>query len=97
MIDFRSLYIDTLKKLDDDICEKCKNHVECHGRSCPQFIEGNEGTLDGRPVKFQWDCRDFTFGECPMLEKTPCFQCIEQNHAHFVLDESKLEKQYDSM
>ena len=71
------------RKYRDDICDHCKNKVECKGKDCDQYISGDEGFIDGKPVKFKWDCQDFDYGTCPKMENTPCEGCSDTNYAGF--------------
>lgn len=67
----------------DDICDHCKNKVNCDSKKCTGYISGNDGFIDGKPVKFKWDCRDFDYGTCSMMENTPCFKCFENDYSGF--------------
>lgn len=67
----------------DDICDHCKNKVNCNPKKCTGYISGNDGFIDGKPVKFKWDCRDFDYGTCSMMENTPCFKCFENDYSGF--------------
>jgi len=88
---YKQLYIDALKKWDDNICDKCANnpHVVC-GKDCPGWEEGDEGYLDGKKIKFHWTCEDIDYGACAWLENTPCRDCFDENYKGFVLKEDTL-------
>lgn len=58
-----------------DSCKLCANYKPCPERECPQFVEGNEGEINGHKLEFKWTCMDFDFGDCPALENTPCHDC----------------------
>lgn len=67
----------------DDICDYCRNKVHCNPKKCTGYISGNNGLIDGKPVKFKWNCRDFNYGTCSMMENTPCFKCFENDYSGF--------------
>lgn len=97
MVDYKKLFEDLLTARctgDTVACTVCQHDIKCRGKKCPEFICGDKGYLDGKPVDFKWTCMDFTFGECPLLENTPCFHCIENDYSGFCLDEKKLSKLY---
>lgn len=60
-----------------DICDYCKHNTECKGKDCPKYISG-KGCIDenGKYYDWKWSCKDLNFGECPLLENTPCNGCI---------------------
>lgn len=63
-------------------CELCKHYVVCAGRQCPEYIEGVGATnVNGREFPdFKWSCEDFNYGQCPLLENTPCGDCDFENN-----------------
>ena len=77
-----------------DLCTYCKNFIECEGASCSDYEEYSSATGTGyfvypdgtrKEIDYPWKmtCKDLNFGECSKLEKTPCYDCIENNNAHF--------------
>jgi hypothetical protein len=68
----------------DDTCTYCENNQPCLGKECEFYIEGNEA-WDHKGCKhdWEWSCKDFNFGECPMLENTPCNRCFENDMSSF--------------
>lgn len=71
------------RKYCDDICEHCRNKIDCIPKKCSGYISGNNCLIDGKFVKSDWDCRDFDYGSCAMMEHTPCFKCFENNYSGF--------------
>ena len=68
----------------DDGCKYCKHHQPCKGKGCELYIEGREAwDHNGCRHDWTWSCEDFNFGECPMLENTPCNGCIKNNMRGF--------------
>lgn len=63
----------------DNVCLLCKHNTKCGPEICPAYISGT-GCYDVTTGKvdegWEWDCRDFNFGDCPALENTPCHDCI---------------------
>lgn len=86
---YKHLYIELLKDKDDDLCEKCRNRVQCEGKKCPDYTEGRGGFIDGRAVDFAWSCEDFNHGTCARLENTPCNGCFDDDFSGFMLKEDK--------
>lgn len=72
-----------IKKYCDDICNYCKNRIECKGKDCKEFVEGNQGYINDNPVDFHWTCEDFNYGTCPLMEHTPCNRCFERDYDGF--------------
>lgn len=68
----------------DDVCKYCKHNQPCRGKQCEFYIEG-KGAWDHKGCKhdWEWNCIDFSFGECPMLENTPCNGCIQNKRRGF--------------
>lgn len=68
----------------DDICEYCKNKVDCIPDECECYTSGGEVVfhIDGE-IESKWDCLDFDYGSCPAMEKTPCFKCFEGDYDGF--------------
>lgn len=65
-------------------CEYCKNYIACKHENCEQYIKGRGiEDLKGYTHDWQWSCEDFTYGECPMLENTPCNGCIKGDYKGF--------------
>jgi hypothetical protein len=89
---YRTLYIETLKKLADvgadDLCSMCQNRpaFSCT-KACPNYIEGQGGTIDGKLVDFRWTCMDFDWGDCDRMTGTPCHGCFDANFCNFSLKE----------
>lgn len=76
-------YINLLKACQDiDLCEYCLHHIPCKGKECPKFIQG-VGDVEGKFPDFQWTCEDINYGDCPMLENTPCQNCFADMDSHF--------------
>lgn len=68
----------------DDACKYCKHNQPCCGTKCEFYIKGKGvRDLNGYHFDWQWSCQDFTFGECPLLENTPCNGCIKNNRQGF--------------
>lgn len=67
------------------ICHFCQNNIECKGKECEKYCEGKGGYgQDGRHFPdWEWTCKDFDFGTCPLLENTPCNECFDNNHKGF--------------
>lgn len=65
----------------EDICHYCKNNIECKEEECEKYIEGQGGYgQDGQHFPdWKWNCKDFDFGTCPLLENTPCNECFDNN------------------
>lgn len=72
-----------IKKYCDEICSYCENHVDCKGKNCKAYIEGEQGFINDKPVDFHWSCEDFNYGTCPMMENTPCNGCFERDYDGF--------------
>lgn len=70
-----------LVKESEHICNFCKNNIVCEGKECPKYIEGKGGYgQDGQHFPdWEWTCKDFDFGTCPLLENTPCNECFEND------------------
>jgi hypothetical protein len=85
---YRTLYIEALKKNADDLCSLCQNKpaFSCT-KECPNYIEGKDGTIDGKLVDFPWSCMDFNWGECDRLIETPCHGCFDADFCNFALKE----------
>jgi hypothetical protein len=68
----------------NDVCRYCKHNQPCRGKECALYIEGRDA-WDHKGCKhdWEWSCIDFRFGECPMLENTPCNGCIKNNMQGF--------------
>lgn len=94
-VDTLDFYADRCHKLEEDfhelvmksanICDYCKHNTECKGKDCPKYISG-KGCIDenGKELPdWEWDCMDFDFGTCPMLEDTPCNDCIKNDNKGF--------------
>ncbi len=75
-------FIDRLKISSYDMCTICTHYLPCKGRKCPHFVEGNEGYLNGKLVKFHWTCEDCDYGDCVVREKF-CKGCIEDDFKNF--------------
>lgn len=73
-----------LKQSTDDICSYCKNTIKCNGKDC-EFYEAGTGASIGetRYPDFKWTCMDFNFGTCTAMEKTPCFECFDNDYSGF--------------
>jgi hypothetical protein len=68
----------------EDTCQYCKYDTPCKGDKCECFIEG-VGMTDEQDKYYniKWTCMDFNYGECPMLENTPCNECVQNDFGHF--------------
>ena len=77
--DFKEFMLNT-----DDVCKYCKHNQPCCGKECELYIEGKEAwDHNGCKHDWEWSCKDFNFGECPMLENTPCNGCIKNDYSGF--------------
>ena len=84
----RDKAIETIKELIrdgcEDVCELCKNHVECNKDKCNEYTEGIGVTDEkGNKLDWKWSCLDFDYGSCTKLEDTPCYECFKNNMASF--------------
>jgi hypothetical protein len=72
-------------KQSDDICDYCKNHIECAGEQCEKFEKGVGGTGDDGTEfpDWHWQCTIFDYGTCAMLANTPCNGCFENDCSGF--------------
>ena len=77
--------IKLIKKHDDDLCSKCKNHIECKGEDFDNYISGIGATgQDGEEyLDFKWTCEDFDLGTCNKLQNTPCNGCFDDDYKGF--------------
>ena len=78
-------YIVSLLKENIDVCSYCVHDKECKGEKCEGYMEGVGATGENGEnyPTFNWKCTDFRFGECPLLENTPCYKCVENNNKGF--------------
>ena len=67
-----------LKRDSDDICDYCKNRIECEGQQCEKYSSG-VGDVDGKYPDWKWDCMDFDYGTCSLLADTPCNGCFDDD------------------
>ena len=67
-----------LKRDSDDICAYCKNRIECKSQQCEKYSSG-VGDVDGNYPDWKWDCMDFDYGTCSLLEDTPCNGCFDDD------------------
>lgn len=70
--------LDDMKSLiqDDGYCKLCVHFVECKGNKCSGYFEYNEVTDEnGKVIPWKGDCRDFSWGDCPLQEDKPCRNC----------------------
>lgn len=95
MIDWRQKYIDMIIKYDDNICSKCMHDYQkiCKGsKECDGYVEGSEGFIGDKKVRYPWTCLDFDIGDCSVLQDTPCHGCVDENSknyfSHFELNEA---------
>lgn len=78
----------------EDTCKYCKHEITCNKEDCEKFESyGNKATAiypDGTEIEQEHDCEftcmDLNFGDCPMLENTPCHDCILFKCQHFEWD-----------
>ena len=84
-IDRLNEFITFLLKDSDDICHRCKNHIECKGEDCDNYISGTGATgQDGEEyLDFKWTCEDFDLGTCNKLQNTPCNGCFDDDYKGF--------------
>lgn len=88
MPDYKALYIEALKKWDDNICEKCQNNPGVCPENCPHSFEGvYEIPCEGEFLKMNITCEDLAWGDCARLRNTPCHGCLDNNFSGFVLKE----------
>ena len=78
-------YIVSLLKENVDVCSYCVHDKECKGEKCEHYMEGKGaiGPNGENYFEFKWKCTDFVFGECPFLENTPCYKCVENDNKGF--------------
>ena len=77
--DFKEFMLDS-----KDVCKYCKHNQSCYGNKCELYIEGREAWgHKGCKHDWEWSCMDFTYGECPKLENTPCNGCIKNKMRGF--------------
>lgn len=86
---YTDLYISALKRAGDDICLKCVNYHKCEKEKCKSFVSGRGGEIDGKYYDFKWTCEDFNYGECAVLENTPCHGCFDNDFSGFELKEMR--------
>ena len=68
----------------DDNCLLCGHYIQCNGKECDCYIEGNEAINEnGNRIAFQWSCMDFNWGDCPKMDDLPCKDC-DASMNHFV-------------
>ena len=81
-------FIYELKEGTDDICLYCKHEIKCAGKDCPEYISG-KGMYDksGNYIDWKWDCHDFDYGTCPMMESAPCSHCVKNKFSDFEYEE----------
>jgi len=72
----------------EDICKHCKNQIECKSKECEAYVSG-VGDIDGKYPTMKWSCEDFDFGTCPMMEKTPCNGCVDNDYCGFKLRDAQ--------
>ena len=69
--------IKELASQSKDPCKYCKHYIPCLGKECKCYVEGTEAwDQKGCKLDWQWSCMDFKYGECEMLENTPCNGCM---------------------
>lgn len=60
------------------ICGNCVHKIPCEKEKCPKYESGT-GAMDAKTGRvfpdFKWTCLDFDWGDCPMLENSPCATC----------------------
>ena len=78
-------FIISLLKEKADICSYCTHDIKCEKEKCKCYIEGigATGPNGENYPDYKWNCTDFVFGECPLLESTPCYKCIENDNKGF--------------
>ena len=91
-VDTLDFYMERCQKLEEDFlelvmqsedtCFYCKNYIACKGKECEKYCSGI-GDVDGNFPDWKWTCEDFDFGTCPLLENTPCNECIENDFKGF--------------
>lgn len=84
---YKELYVSAIKSMDCDICEKCIYYHECKGEDCPSYISGRGGYIGEKYYDYKWSCKDFNYGECAVLENTPCKDCFNNDFSGFTLKE----------
>ena len=83
MTDFDKL-LDFYKRHTEHLCESCKNYIPCKGKECEHYESGIGATDEqGNKYNWKWDCRDFNYGECEVLENTPCKGCFDNDLKNF--------------
>ena len=88
---YKALYSDMVKEHAEDPCLACakKPQITCRGRDCPGYIEGDHGEIDGKPIECHWSCMDLDWGDCPMMEGSPCKACYNNGFSEFELKEEE--------
>jgi len=72
---------DILKEGTYNICDYCKNYIECKGEDCDCYDKGI-GVIgkNGKEFPdFKWTCIDFDYGTCEKFKDTPCNGCYLNN------------------
>ena len=59
-------------------CDICTYNIKCAEKECPSYYTFKEQLPEG--AVYNWDCRDISYGCCPVLEHTPCHNCNFENH-----------------
>lgn len=64
----------------EDICSYCRYNKPCKAGECEKFIDFETDELeDEKGNKYKYSksltCLDLNFGDCPLLENTPCHDC----------------------
>ena len=81
-------FIYELREGTDDICLYCKHEIKCAGEDCSKYLSGN-GMYDkfGKFIDWKWDCMEFDYGTCPMMESAPCSHCVKNEFSDFEYEE----------
>jgi hypothetical protein len=86
--EYKEIITNLLFEMNDiNACNYCTNRVECNGKDCPYFCQGDFGFIGAEKINFKWTCEDFDMGTCGALENTPCAHCVKTEDAEdFELD-----------
>ena len=76
----------------EDLCSYCSNYIECKEEECSKyenfggagFILDSEGEQISTEFSYDTTCCDLDYGDCPMMENSPCKDCFENDMRGFI-------------